>query len=136
MIISQEQIEVRSSQDLYGVMKAIYSARPEEERHKEHFYIIAMNSRNIIQFIDLVAIGTVNQATPYIRECLRLALIKNAVSIVAVHNHPSGDTCPSRDDRHFTQKLKEASKLLEIAFLDHLIVTEKSYYSFMDEGDM
>jgi len=63
------------------------------------------------------------------------ALLKaNVTAFIIVHNHPSGKLAPSDADRQITRKIKEASKLLDIALLDHLIITEESYYSFTDEG--
>ena len=65
---------------------------------------------------------------------LRTALEKLASSIILCHNHPSGNQQPSNADIVITQKVKESGKLMDIALLDHIIVTDGSYYSFADEG--
>jgi len=63
-----------------------------------------------------------------------LALLKNACSIVAIHNHPSGRLNPSQQDKNTTAKLMAASEFLNIKLLDHLIISEDNYFSFLDEG--
>jgi len=134
MIISEEKTKIKSADDLYDVMKNIYSLVPEEDKHKELAYCIGLNSQNIISYIDLVAIGTVNFAIPSKRECLRLAIVKNAVSIVFIHNHPSSGNCnPSIQDDKFTDELKRACELVEIKLLDHIILGEKSYFSYAEK---
>ncbi|RYG50791.1 MAG: hypothetical protein EOO01_09885 [Chitinophagaceae bacterium] len=68
-------------------------------------------------------------------EVYNLALLKRASSIVVAHNHPSGLLRPSRADKEGTAKLVEASRFLGIRLLDHLIISEKGFYSFLDEGE-
>jgi len=126
---------VKNSSDIAEVMRGVYALLNEEDSHKEVFYVIGLNSQNTILFIDLVTFGTVNRASPTIRECLRQAIVKNAVSIIAIHNHPSGDTTPSPEDRSFTQNLKQACQVIEIKILDHIILGN-GYYSFSDAGAM
>lgn len=101
---------------------------------KEVFKALLLNSQN--RLIDIVEIeeGTVNQAHPIIREVFQKALERFAASLICLHNHPSGDPQPSREDREFTQQLAAAGKLLEIKVLDHLIFGKNSYFSFLDRG--
>jgi DNA repair protein RadC len=75
--------------------------------------------------------GTVNRAAPVIRECYRQAIIKNATAIIACHNHPSGDTTPSPEDKQFTRELADAGKILGVRLLDHIILGD-NFYSFAD----
>jgi len=135
MIIQENTlIRITDSKEIYEVMKGIYANRNEEDQHKEMAYIVGLDALMRIQFIDLVAIGSVNQACPIIRECFRLALIRNSLQIIFIHNHPTGNTNPSREDKTFTQKLFEAGKTLDVKLADHIIFAEETYYSFADDG--
>ena len=133
MLIQSEQKKVTKAEDIYHVLLAIEKATPEEDKHKERFYAIGLNSQNVILYVDLVALGTVNYCVPAVRECLRLGITKNAAGLIVAHNHPSGNTEPSSADREYTSKIKEACKLVGISLLDHVIYTENNgYYSFAD----
>ena len=136
MIVSEKKERITESKDIAFIMQKIYAQRQNEDAHKEIFYCIGLNSDNTILYIDMVAIGTVNQCVPSVRECVRLGLIKNAVSLIVVHNHPSGNVLPSVQDKAFTQKIKEACAVLDINLLDHIIVTENNSYSFSDNCDL
>jgi len=78
--------------------------------------------------------GTVNQANPIIREVFRKAMENFASSVICLHNHPSGDPSPSREDREFTKSLMRAGETLNIKVLDHIIIGDNSYYSFAEHG--
>ena len=78
--------------------------------------------------------GGINGTVVDVRLILKNAIDLVAVAIILVHNHPSGNMRPSDADRHVTQKLKKGTSTLEIKVLDHLIVTEKTYFSFADEN--
>ncbi|MDD5506180.1 MAG: DNA repair protein RadC [Candidatus Omnitrophica bacterium] len=101
---------------------------------KEVFKALLLNSQN--RLIDIVEIeeGTVNQAHPIIREVFQKALEHFAASLICLHNHPSGDSQPSREDKEFTKRLVAAGEMLEVKVLDHLIFGENSYFSFLDKG--
>ena len=135
MIIKENiQEPVRSASDVANIIRAILDARGEEDMHKEMMYSIGLNSQNRIIYIDLVSIGTVNMCHPPLREMFRLALIKDAVSIIAAHNHPSEDAKPSPQDINFTHEMTKAGKILSISVLDHVIVAGEGYTSFSEEG--
>jgi DNA repair protein RadC len=99
---------------------------------KEVFQVLLLNSKNNI--IDIVEIeeGTVDQANPHIREIALKALQNFAASIIAVHNHPSGEPGPSKEDRVFTKNLTIACRALQINVLDHIIIGDNKYYSFAE----
>lgn len=134
MIIKTRKKKIKSSEEVFEVFKKIYDFSSEEDKHKEKTYVMGLNSRNIILFIDLIALGTINQVVASIREAMRQAIIKNAVSVIACHNHPSGESAPSSGDRNFTRKLKEAGDILEVKLLDHIIIAKNNYFSFADKG--
>ncbi len=99
----------------------------------EVFKIVLLNSQNrIITILDITE-GTVNQANPIIREIFQKALQHFAVSIICAHNHPSGDSKPSLEDRQFTTYLYKAGGVLDIKILDHLIIGSKGFFSFTEE---
>ncbi len=135
-MIIQENIltQITDSKEVHALLKSIYAKRNEEDRHKEMAYVLGTDVKNRIQFIDLVSIGTIDYSVPVIRECFRLALIRNSKNIIFTHNHPSGDTSPSQEDKTFTKKIEEAGKILNVTLLDHIIFSDESYYSFADEG--
>ncbi|KPK42903.1 MAG: hypothetical protein AMJ78_00645 [Omnitrophica WOR_2 bacterium SM23_29] len=103
---------------------------------KEVFQILLLNNRNSI--IDTIEIteGTVSQANPIIREIISKALQSFASGLVCVHNHPSGDSCPSKEDRDFTRELCQAGKIMQVNILDHIIIGDNKYYSFADSGEL
>jgi DNA repair protein RadC len=99
---------------------------------KEIFQVLLLNSKN--NAIDIVEIeeGTVDQATPNIREIALKALQNFAVNIITVHNHPSGEPEPSKEDIIFTKNLITACRALQINVLDHIIIGDNKYYSFAE----
>lgn len=103
---------------------------------KEVFKVVFLNSQNRIIAIEDLARGTVNHASPIIREVLHRALEHFATAIICAHNHPSGIVTPSAEDKAFTHKLIAAAKSLDITVLDHIIVGNNCWYSFMDKGEM
>ena len=101
---------------------------------KEHFLAVTLNGgHNIIQ-IHVVSIGTTNSAVVHPRDVFYEAIKENASAIIVCHNHPSGQVEPSEEDIDCTEKLLEASKIIGIPLLDHLILDCKGYYSFMENG--
>ena len=102
-------------------------------RTRETFVALFLNGRNALISSDIIFEGTLTQASVFPREILKVALLKNAASIIVGHNHPSGQTRPSTDDQAITKSLKQACELLEISLLDHLIVGD-GYFSFADSG--
>ncbi|MBU0758841.1 MAG: DNA repair protein RadC [Candidatus Omnitrophica bacterium] len=101
---------------------------------KEIFKILLLDSKNNI--IDILEIeeGTVDSAAPQIREIIVKALQNFASSIIAVHNHPSGDPEPSEEDTRFTAELTKAGEVLQLNVLDHIIIGDNRFYSFADSG--
>jgi len=96
--------------------------------------VVYLNSDNRIIDISDAALGTVNHAMPIIREIFHSALQKYAAAIICIHNHPSGNTTPSPEDKTFTMELTAAGKLMGIKVLDHIIIGGDTFYSFADDG--
>jgi DNA repair protein RadC len=93
-------------------------------------YLDAQNKIICVQ----IQTGTINQAAPYPREIFKHALLCSAVGIALVHNHPSNNITASPEDKSFTFKIKEAAKLFDIKFLDHVIIGEDQFLSFQEAG--
>ena len=102
----------------------------------EVFKVVYLDNNNrIIDIVD-AACGTVDRAMPIVREIIHAALQKFAKSIICVHNHPSGEIVPSRDDMVFTKDISQACKVMQIDFLDHVIVGDNKYYSFAEDNKL
>lgn len=101
---------------------------------KEVFKVIYLNSQNqIMETVDLFQ-GTVNSSSVSPREVIEGALKNNAVSLIFVHNHPSGNPEPSAGDRELTRELVYAGKIMRLNVLDHIIIGDNRYFSFANEG--
>ena len=107
-----------------------------EEKDRELFVVIPLNTKNVPLGVNLVAVGSVDSATVHPREVFKPAILASATSIILAHNHPSGDPQPSRQDKTLTHKLVEAGELLGIEVLDHIIVGRGRYYSLRDAGEL
>ncbi len=101
---------------------------------REVFKLVFLNRQHeIITIID-EAEGTVDQVNPFIREIFQKALQHFAIALICVHNHPSGSVTPSPQDKYFTEELHKAGKIMQVPLLDHVIIGDNKYYSFLDEG--
>ena len=103
------------------------------DKKKEHFKLLSLNSRNKLISIDDISIGTLNASLAHPREIFLAAIKHSAASIILVHNHPSGDPTPSKDDIEITKRIVEAGKILGIEVLDHIIITKTKVFSFKDK---
>lgn len=113
----------------------------EEMRQLPHesLRVIAVNTRLKMLAIQEISRGTINETVAHPRDVLRVGLMHQAYGIILVHNHPSGDPSPSAADLAFTLLVRDAAKLMQIEFLDHIILGslsegEKGYYSFKESG--
>ncbi|WP_336715817.1 RadC family protein [Chryseobacterium mucoviscidosis] len=100
----------------------------------EEFWAIFLNQSNRVIHLAQLTQGGINQSIVDVRVLFKTALDHFSTGIIVAHNHPSGNLKPSREDIEITQKIKEAGKMLGIQLLDHLIVTQNSYFSFSDDG--
>lgn len=101
---------------------------------QEEVKVILLNRTNKVLGIYSLAKGGITACVVDVRIILSVALKTLATGIIMVHNHPSGNLKPSQDDLNITKKLKEACNILDIALIDHLIITKDDYFSFADEG--
>lgn len=108
----------------------------EDFRHsdQEQMTLMMLNTRNKLLGEQVISKGTVNASMITPREIYLQALHYHAVSIILIHNHPSGDPTPSRDDAAFTRRVQEAGRMLGIELLDHIVIGDKNYVSFRENG--
>jgi DNA repair protein RadC len=118
--------------------RAILAAEHDVDRCKEHFWILGLNTRNLIIYCELVGLGTLNAALVHPREVFRFAILNATASIMLMHNHPSGCPDPSIDDIKLTERLRQAGEILGIKVLDHVVVGNgfSRYKSFLELGLM
>ncbi|MBB1139033.1 MULTISPECIES: JAB domain-containing protein [Myroides] len=100
----------------------------------EQFKVLMLSNNNKVLGVLEASSGGITGTIVDLRIIFSALLKANATAFIIVHNHPSGKLTPSDADRQITRKIKEASKMLDITLLDHLIITAESYYSFADEG--
>jgi DNA repair protein RadC len=137
MELKSRKRKIGGSKDVAPVFRAILETECEVDQGKEHFWVLGLNTKNQIQYLELVTLGLLDQTVVHPREVFRFAVMKGVKSIILVHNHPSGDPQPSSQDRAITERLAEAGKVLGIQVLDHVIVGEHgAYYSFQEAGAM
>lgn len=124
---SYKSKELTDPEKVYRLIKSKF-----KDYHKEHFYIIALNSRGYS--IAEVSVGSLNTSVVHPREVFAEVIKNKAASVVFVHNHPSGDPEPSEDDLVLTKKLVESGKILGIEVVDHIIVVKNGFFSFKDKN--
>lgn len=145
MADKMDRTKITCSQDVFELMQPKIGELTHEE-----FWVIFLNNANHVrgivtnqterfikhQLVDAVNIskGGVTGTVVDLRILFKLALEKQATAVILVHNHPSGKLFPSEADLQITKKIKEAGKIMDIAILDHFIITEHDYYSFVDHG--
>ena len=104
------------------------------EKPEEYMYMVCMNSKLDMTGVFEISHGNVNSSIVGTREVFQKALLANAVSLIFIHNHPSGDPTPSREDVKVTERLVEAGNLLGVQVLDHIIIGRPGYTSLKEKG--
>jgi DNA repair protein RadC len=130
VLLRHSNITIDQATDAVSVFQGLFCHEDKIDRDKEHVYVMHLNSRRQINLVELVAIGTLTNATIHPRETYRRAVSAGTDSILIGHNHPSGDVTPSEADINVTTQLCQAGEILQIPLEDHLIFTPTTYYSF------
>lgn len=128
---AEQKVQIKSSRDIFDVMYPLIADLPYEE-----FWVLHLNKANRIIEKERISIGGIGGTVVDIKIILKSALQKLASSMILVHNHPSGNLTPSDADLSITKKLREGAAYLEIMVLDHVIIGDKNYYSFADNGNI
>ena len=124
-----ERKQIKSSKDIFEIFGQKLGDLPYEE-----FWLMILNRANKIIELKKISAGGVSGTVTDIKIILKAAIEKTASGIIVCHNHPSGNIKPSSADINLTKKLKSACELVDISFLDHVIVSYNHFYSFADEG--
>ena len=124
-----QTLTISSPKDAYEMIKDQL-----QDLDREQFIIACLNTKNEPTNLSVVSVGTLNKAIIHPREVFKTAILSNAASVMAFHNHPSGDTTPSDQDIQLTHRLVEAGELLGIKLLDHLIIGGGSFTSLKEKG--
>lgn len=102
--------------------------------NKEHFKIAILDTKNQILGIENISVGTLNASIVHPRDVFKIAIKRNANSIILIHNHPSGDVTPSNEDISITNRLVDGGNLVGIKVLDHIIIGDNKYLSFKEKN--
>lgn len=141
-VTGQNVLIKHASRKIQGAKDAIEIVRqvvPDIDGYlEEHGFVLALDTKNNVRGIMEVSIGGMNAALIDHRVIFRNLLAFNAVGFILFHNHPSGDTVPSRADKGFTERIKKAADTIEIKLVDHIIIGQgdvtNGYYSFQEMG--
>jgi DNA repair protein RadC len=124
-----ERVKIRSSKDVVGNLREEY-----RNEKRECFGVLYLGTRNDILDDEIISIGSLNAAIVHPREVFKRAIVLSACAVIVVHNHPSGDPNPSKDDIEITHDINKAGKILDIELLDSIIVGENSFISLKEKG--
>jgi len=128
----KEEFYIRSSQDVYNLPQI----KEIKDKAQEHFIAITINSKNRVLSIELIGIGSTSSVPMDVSDVVRCALIRGANKLIVAHNHPSGDTTPSKQDILFTKRLNTVASLLNINLLDHIVVGDRQFCSMKEKDIM
>lgn len=127
---------IGGTDDVFSIMQRVLQRENKIDQEKEHFWIIGMNEAGYILYIELVALGSVRSVDVEPMNVYRVAVMKNATRVIAIHNHPSNRLVPSTADKDVTDQLIQVGRILNIALVDHLIISTETYISFRSTGLM
>lgn len=101
---------------------------------REELIVCCLDTKNQPTVINIVSIGSVNSSIVHPREVFKAAILSNASSIILFHNHPSGDSTPSKEDINITNRIKECGKIVGIDLIDHIVLGNKEFCSLKEKG--
>ena len=125
----EQNIKLNNPESIYEYTKYLFN-----NKEQELFYCLYFDNKQQLVGKELLFIGTVNRSITHPREVFKYAYYYSATSIICLHNHPSGDINPSREDIEFTKALVDIGIIQKIPIIDHIIVSNNNYYSFYDNG--
>lgn len=131
-LTKEQKIKVLNSTDIYAIMQQILLRENKIRRNQEHFWVIGLDNKHQILFIELIGLGAVNRVNADPPDVFRMAIYKLAVKMILVHNHPSGYLDLSKGDNEFTDRMLKVGRLINIEVIDHLVISETDYFSFAD----
>lgn len=126
--------KISNSQGAYEILTNLFPENTMD--YRETFIVLYLNRANQVLGYSVISQGGTSNTTVDIKMVIQTALLANASCIMLAHNHPSGNVQPSSDDNKITKRIIEAARLFDITVLDHIIITNESYYSFTDNGNI
>ena len=123
--------KLSTPKDIFNYVKYLFI-----DKNQEYFYCLYFNNKQELINKKLLFIGTINQSITHPREIFKEAYKLSASTIICIHNHPSNDTNPSKDDIIFTKNLVEIGKIQGIPIIDHIIIGNDNYYSFLEHNNL
>jgi len=130
--IDLKRKSLKGSQEAYDVVKHIFTPGDPQER----FYVVLLNAKHMYEGHALVSVGTLDAAIVHPRDVFRPAVAQSSALVILAHYHPSGDPTPSAEDVAVTKRLVAAGEVLGIDVLDHLIISDESWCSMRDRGEI
>jgi DNA repair protein RadC len=136
--LKNSKIKVGSLQEIAKVFQDLLRLEDGIDQEKEHFYVMHLDTKSRVKMVELVSMGSINASVVHPRETFRRAVIEGATSILAAHNHPSGEVEPSSEDTKVTKVLFEAGRILGIPLQDHIIFSSMSdkVFSFQNNREV
>ena len=130
------RVQVTGSEAAEQVLRRFFNRIDAVARNREHFWVLGLNATCFTVYVELVSIGGTTQTIADPRQIFRRAIMEGVTSVIICHTHPSGSLTPSPADKALTRRLMALGKVLGIEVFDHLILTNKHYFSFADDGLM
>jgi len=128
-MINSEMRQIRTAKDVFG----LFHEKLKDEK-QENFYVLMLNNKNFVIGQEKISLGIVDSSIVHPREIFKPAIKNSASRIILVHNHPSGDSNPSKEDKQVTEEIAKAGELLGIQVLDHVIIGN-SFWSWKEESE-
>lgn len=122
-----KKLKIKTAEDIFFLLRYQIKGLKQEK-----LFAIFLNTKNELIGYETIFIGTQNKSITHPREIFYAAIKNSAVKIMLVHNHPTGDVTPSKEDILFTTNIKEIASLMKIPLIDHIIISENTYFSFFD----
>lgn len=129
LVISKpnQKKKIKNAEEIYHLFRTkVINAK------QEKLFAVFLNTKNEIMGYEVIFIGTQNKSITHPREIFNAAIKYSAVKLILIHNHPTGDVTPSKEDIAFTETMKKVSEMLQIPLVDHIIISEIDFFSFFD----
>lgn len=133
-LTAKQKIKILNEDDVFRIMQEVLMREKKIDRNKEHLWLVCLSNSNQVLMIELISLGTVKSTFVEPMDVFSFALQKRAVKIIMVHNHPSGELIPSRSDIKVTERMAAIGHLVDVPVVDHMIISEKDYFSFRASG--
>jgi DNA repair protein RadC len=126
-------VKITCSADIEPILRPLYDETQQIDLY-EYSFAIYLNAANMVVGVQKISEGGTTSTVVDTKKVMVAALLQNATALIFSHNHPSGQLKPSEQDIKLTKKIKEASSLFDMTFLDHIIISSEAHYSFADNG--